>query len=94
MYEHVRGILKHNISLNLIKRKHTYLFSNLLNSRNTQGYSNLLNSEILKDKILNSVKLNNKVLDTMKHISTQDTQLEGTQLMILNLKDSTNDNQG
>ncbi len=57
MYEHVRGILKHNISLNLIKRKHTYLFSNLLNSRNTQGYSkllNLLNSEVLKDKILNS----------------------------------------
>ena len=41
LYEHVRGILKHNISLILDKnkRKHTYLFSDM----KIKGYLRILN---------------------------------------------------
>ena len=59
MYEHVRGILKHNISLKLDKKGNiltsfqTYSTQGIL--KDTQNYSNLLNSQVLKDKILNSV---------------------------------------
>uniref|UniRef100_M1DKS8 Uncharacterized protein n=1 Tax=Solanum tuberosum TaxID=4113 RepID=M1DKS8_SOLTU len=54
MDEHVRGILKHNISLNLIKME-TYLpLSKLTQLKEYSKLLNLLNSEVLKDKILNS----------------------------------------
>lgn len=64
IYEHVGGILKHNISLKLIKMK---LYLSLFKLTQLKEYSrilkttNLLNSEVLKDKILNSQRLDIKL---------------------------------
>jgi len=84
IYEHVRGKKKHNISLNLIKRKHTYLFSNLL--KDTQNYSNLLNSEVLKDKILNSVIRFSTQWNRVQLKIRYSTHWSAVQLKILNSK--------
>ena len=72
MYKHVRGILKHNISLNLIKIE-TYLpLFKLTQLKDTQTYSNLLNSKALKDKILNSeIRYSTQRLDTQLQGYTQ-----------------------
>ena len=56
MYEHVRRILTHNISLNLIKLEtylHLFKLTQLKEYSRILKTTKILNSEALKDKILN-----------------------------------------